>query len=76
MATSVGRDFVLSDIDYLKDRNVDMSGIRVEDGKTSGGRDDNGFDLNQAITLKTELNVIKNLGPPSPPVLRMRSLFF
>jgi sugar/nucleoside kinase (ribokinase family) len=66
IVASVGKDFVLDDISYLKERNVDMTGIQVEDGKTFRWEGRYGFDLNSAITLKTELNVIETFKPTIP----------
>ncbi len=66
IVASVGEDFVLDDISYLKERNVDMGGIQVDNGKTFRWEGRYGFDLNQAITLKTELNVIENFRPLIP----------
>jgi sugar/nucleoside kinase (ribokinase family) len=63
---TVGNDFKLNDIAFLKDRNVDMSGIKVDEGKTFRWEGKYGYDLNQAITLKTELNVIENFKPRIP----------
>jgi sugar/nucleoside kinase (ribokinase family) len=67
IVATVGNDFELSDIAFLKDRNVDMSGIKVDEGKTFRWEGKYGYDLNQAITLKTELNVIENFKPRIPP---------
>jgi sugar/nucleoside kinase (ribokinase family) len=66
IVATVGNDFELSDIAFLKDRNVDMSGIKVDEGKTFRWEGKYGYDLNQAITLKTELNVIENFKPRIP----------
>jgi sugar/nucleoside kinase (ribokinase family) len=66
IVATVGDDFRLSDIAFLKDRNVDMSGIKVDEGKTFRWEGKYGYDLNQAITLKTELNVIENFKPRIP----------
>jgi sugar/nucleoside kinase (ribokinase family) len=66
IVATVGNDFKLGDIDFLKDRNVDMSGIKVDEGKTFRWEGKYGYDLNQAITLKTELNVIENFKPRIP----------
>jgi len=76
IVASVGQDFTLDDISYLKDRNVDMSGIRVDDGKTFRWEGKYGFDLNQAITLKTELNVIENFRPAIPEGFRDADFVF
>jgi sugar/nucleoside kinase (ribokinase family) len=66
MVATVGNDFKLDDIAFLKDRNVDMSGIKVDEGKTFRWEGKYGYDLNTAITLKTELNVIENFKPHVP----------
>lgn len=67
MVATVGKDFDLNKIGFLRDRNVDMSGIKVDDGKTFRWEGKYGYDLNQAITLKTELNVIETFKPRIPP---------
>ncbi len=66
IVATVGKDFRLGDISFLKDRNVDMSGIKVDEGKTFRWEGKYGYDLNTAITLKTELNVIENFKPHVP----------
>jgi len=66
LVATVGKDFKLSDIAFLKDRNVDLSGIKVDEGKTFRWEGKYGYDLNTAITLKTELNVIENFKPHVP----------
>jgi sugar/nucleoside kinase (ribokinase family) len=67
MVATVGKDFDLNKIGFLGDRNVDMSGIKVDEGKTFRWEGKYGYDLNQAITLKTELNVIETFKPRIPP---------
>lgn len=76
MVASVGRDFDLEQIGFLKERNVDMSGIKVDDGKTFRWEGKYGYDLNQAITLKTELNVIETFKPTVPESLRKAEFLF
>lgn len=63
---TVGRDFNLNEISFLQERNVDIKGISIEDGMTFRWEGRYGYDLNQAITLKTELNVIENFKPKIP----------
>jgi sugar/nucleoside kinase (ribokinase family) len=67
MVATVGNDFDLGGISFLKNRNVDMSGIKVDEGKTFRWEGKYGYDLNQAITLKTELNVVETFKPRIPP---------
>jgi sugar/nucleoside kinase (ribokinase family) len=67
IVATVGKDFRLDDIAFLKDRNVDMTGIEVDKkGKTFRWEGKYNYDLNQAITLKTELNVIEGFKPKVP----------
>jgi sugar/nucleoside kinase (ribokinase family) len=66
MVAVVGEDFDLDEIGYLKERNVDMRGIKVHQGRTFRWEGRYGYDLNQAITLKTELNVIERYRPHVP----------
>lgn len=76
IVATVGRDFKLSAIDFLKDRNVDLSGITVGEGKTFSWSGRYGYDLNQAITLKTELNVIEEFKPIVPGHFRNAAFVF
>lgn len=66
IVATVGKDFDLNQISFLKDRHVDMGGIKVDDGMTFRWEGRYGYDLNQAITLKTELNVIETFKPVVP----------
>ncbi|MBA4417497.1 MAG: sugar kinase [Syntrophus sp. (in: bacteria)] len=76
IVATVGKDFDLNDISYLKERNVDMSGIRAEEGKTFRWEGRYGYDLNQAITLKTELNVIEKFKPVIPDTFKDAEFVF
>ncbi len=63
----IGEDFPESDIQLLKDRNIDVSGIEiVKGGKTFfwSGRYHN--DMNSRDTLETQLNVLENFSPVVP----------
>ncbi len=76
IVAAVGKDFKLSDIEFLKDRNVDMSGLAIDEGKTFRWEGKYGYDLNQAITLKTELNVIETYKPHVPEGFRNADFLF
>jgi sugar/nucleoside kinase (ribokinase family) len=59
----VGRDFDRSDREMLESRGIDLSGVQVAEGGTfrwSGRYKD---DLNSAITLQTQLNVLESFSP-------------
>lgn len=76
MVATVGSDFDMEGISFLKDRSVDMSGIEVDHGKTFRWEGRYGYDLNQAITLKTELNVIETFKPKVPEDYRNAEFLF
>jgi len=76
IVATVGQDFKLSEIEFLKERNVDMSGLAVDEGKTFRWEGKYGYDLNQAITLKTELNVIETYKPHVPEGFRDADYLF
>jgi sugar/nucleoside kinase (ribokinase family) len=76
IVATVGKDFELEQIGFLKERNVDMSGIKVDEGKTFRWEGKYGYDLNQAITLKTELNVIETFKPAVPRDFRNSEFVF
>lgn len=76
MVATVGHDFDMDGISFLKDRSVDLSGIEVDHGKTFRWEGRYGYDLNQAITLKTELNVIETFRPKVPEDYRNAEFLF
>lgn len=76
IVATVGSDFDLAGISFLGQRNVDMSGIEVDKGKTFRWEGKYGYDLNQAITLKTELNVIETFKPKVPEDYRGAEFLF
>ncbi len=76
IVATVGRDFGMDEIEFLKGRNVDMSGIEIDQGKTFRWEGRYGYDLNQAVTLKTELNVIEHFKPKVPEDFRSADFIF
>ncbi|MDD3844800.1 MAG: PfkB family carbohydrate kinase [Syntrophorhabdaceae bacterium] len=76
IVATVGSDFDMEGISFLKERSVDMSGIEVDHGKTFRWEGKYGYDLNQAITLKTELNVIETFRPKVPEDYRSADFLF
>ncbi|MFC1629360.1 PfkB family carbohydrate kinase [Gemmatimonadota bacterium] len=62
----VGEDFPEDHLDTLRGRGIDLKGLRREPGRTfrwSGRYVD---DLNQAVTLDTQLNVFETFDPELP----------
>ncbi|MCX7858337.1 MAG: PfkB family carbohydrate kinase [Deltaproteobacteria bacterium] len=72
----IGEDFDAKELDFLKERNVDLSGIKVLDGKTFRWAGKYGYDLNLAITLSTELNVLEDFEPHLPETYKYANFIF
>jgi sugar/nucleoside kinase (ribokinase family) len=63
----VGGDFPKEDIEFLKDRGVDLEGLQiVEDGKTFHWHGKYHYDLNSRDSIVTELNVFADFDPVIP----------
>ncbi len=63
----VGRDFPNEHLEFLKARGIDLSGLQVIDGRTFRWRGRYGYQLNEAQTLETQLNVLERFKPVLPP---------
>ena len=59
----IGEDFPKEHINFLKSRNIDVRGIEVQKGETFRWQGEYGFDLNEARTLATHLNVLATFKP-------------
>ncbi len=62
----VGSDFPQSELDFLAERSVDLSGLERTEGLTFRWKGEYGFDLNTAHTLDTQLNVFQDFRPKVP----------
>lgn len=62
----VGEDYAQEDYQLLEKRNVDLSGLEKVNGKTFHWEGFYEGDLNEAKTLKTELNVFEHFNPKLP----------
>ena len=62
----VGDDFGQEHIDFLKSRNIDLAGLSQVSGKTFHWAGRYGYDLNEAQTLDTQLNVFQTFRPQIP----------
>ena len=62
----VGSDYQDSDREILKQRGVDLDGMQVVPGKTFHWEGTYEQNLNEAVTLKTELNVFADFNPELP----------
>ncbi len=62
----VGEDFPDEHIETLKGRGVDVSGLKKVPGRTFRWKGYYEYDLNQAHTLDTQLNVFSDFSPEIP----------
>lgn len=66
----VGEDFPEDATDFLDSRGVDLKGLRRTSGETFCWKGKYGFDLNEAVTLDTQLNVFGDFHPELPAEYR------
>ncbi len=66
----VGEDFPKEHLEFLAKRRIDISGISTVAGKTFHWTGKYGNDLNEAITLSTQLNVFEHFNPEIPEKFR------
>ncbi|MEK7748395.1 MAG: PfkB family carbohydrate kinase [Nitrospirota bacterium] len=62
----VGDDFPDEHIAFLKTRKIDLSGLERAIGKTFRWKGEYGYQLNEARTLTTDLNVFQSFRPKLP----------
>lgn len=62
----VGEDFPVRHLDFLKSREIDLEGLSVAPGETFRWTGKYGYDLNEAQTLETQLNVFESFRPQLP----------
>jgi len=62
----IGDDFPQEHLDFLQSRNIDLRGLVQESGKTFHWKGRYGYDLNEAQTLDTQLNVFQTFRPQIP----------
>ena len=72
----VGEDFPDEHEEMLKERGVDTSGLKKVPGETFRWKGRYDFDLNQAHTLETHLNVFSDFDPELPEAYRKASYVF
>ena len=63
LVATVGQDFPEAHVKLLRDRGVDVRGLQVASGKTFRWTGAYGYDLNEAKTLDTQLNVFAEFRP-------------
>lgn len=76
VVATVGEDFPDAHLEFLRSRGVDVSGVETGRGKTFRWRGEYGYQLNEAKTLETQLNVFERFAPHVPDGYRNPSLVF
>jgi sugar/nucleoside kinase (ribokinase family) len=76
MVAVVGEDFPQKHITLLQDRGVHTEGLQVVKGKTFRWAGAYEYDLNEAHTLATELNVFEHFRPTLPVAYRKSEYVF
>ncbi len=72
----VGEDFPEEHRDFLASRKIDLTGLQVAPGKTFRWKGRYGYDLNEAQTLETHLNVFEGFQPNLPENFRDAEVLF
>ena len=62
----VGNDFPQQHIDFLSSRNIDLAGLQKSPGETFRWKGRYDYNLNEAHTLETHLNVFESFRPVLP----------
>jgi len=72
----VGEDFPEEHVNFLKSREIDLQGLQRIPGKTFHWTGKYGYDLNEAQTLDTQLNVLLDFKPELPAAYRGTDVLF
>jgi sugar/nucleoside kinase (ribokinase family) len=72
----VGEDFPKEHLHFLESRGVGLSGLQRRPGRTFRWKGEYDWDLNEAHTLATELNVFEHFAPSIPEPLRAAEWVF
>ncbi|MFQ5992216.1 MAG: PfkB family carbohydrate kinase [Nitrospiraceae bacterium] len=72
----VGADFPDQHIKFLKSRNIDLTGLERQPGKTFRWQGKYTYQLNEAHTLDTALNVFEAFRPKIPGQYRSPNMLF
>lgn len=76
MVAVVGTDFPDKHLTFLRSRKIDIEGIERTEGKTFRWKGEYGFELNEARTLDTQLNVFQSFKPKLPESYKSRKVVF
>lgn len=76
LVATVGEDFPEAHLRLLADRGVDIHGLETAQGKTFRWVGQYGYDLNEAKTLDTQLNVLAEFRPKLGEALQRAPFLF
>lgn len=72
----VGQDYPIDQLEFLRERGADLSGIETRDGESFFWAGRYHFDLNSRDTLETKLGVFADFEPKIPPAFRDARIVF
>ncbi|MBI5740813.1 MAG: sugar kinase [Nitrospirae bacterium] len=72
----VGTDFPDKHLLFLKSRRIDIEGIEKKEGRTFRWKGEYGYELNEARTLDTQLNVFQAFKPKLPEKYKDKKVVF
>ncbi|PLX44381.1 MAG: sugar kinase [Deltaproteobacteria bacterium] len=72
----VGEDFPMDEVEFLSARGADLSGLKTIPGRTFRWKGQYGYDLNEAKTIETHLNVFEEFTPVLTERQRSAELLF
>ena len=72
----VGEDFPEEHVAFLKSRGIDLSGLERRSGKTFRWQGEYTYQLSEAHTLDTQLNVLESFRPKIPAHYRTPDMLF
>ena len=72
----VGEDFPEQHVDFLRSRKIDLDGLERREGRTFRWKGEYSYQLNEAQTLETHLNVLETFRPRIPEHYRRPEMLF
>ena len=72
----IGEDFPQEHLQFLRSKDIDLTGLQTLAGPTFRWKGEYGFQLNEARTLETHLNVLENFDPVLPPAYQESEMVF
>jgi ribokinase len=72
----IGKNYPEQGLNLLKSKKIDLKGLEVAEGNTFHWAGEYGLDINTAITLKTDLNVLEDFKPKLPEEYKKTDFLF